>query len=284
MKKRKGKKRRNDQIELTSERLLFSFTEGYIIFVDDSTYIMYPSKSRRNKKLINGDAINCIELGVCSLEDKKLRFEILSPNLPNELDSISIFDKSIQSEDTFNRGIISNGLVENQTADHVSFNKVIFKNVIFNNVLFKYLDLVDVRFENCDLSNMDLSESVLHKVEMVNCKMVGTNMSESALRNVLFDNCNGSYALFRFLDCKQVNFNNSALCNADFYKAKLLKVGFNESNLQQTGMSGAKLKGIDLSSCKIDGLGVAVDDLSGCIVSPEQVISFSNLLGLIIKR
>jgi len=41
--------------------------------------------------------------------------------------------------------------------------------------------------------------------------------------------------------------------------------------------------GIDLSSCKIDGLGVAVDDLNGCIVSAEQVISFSNLLGLIIK-
>ena len=99
----------------------------------------------------------------------------------------------------------------------------------------------------------------------------------------LFDNCNGSYALFRFLDCKQVNFNNSLLCNADFYKAKLLKVGFNDSNLQQTGMSGAKLKGVDLSSCKIDGLGVTVDDLDGCIVSPEQVISFSNLLGLKIK-
>ncbi|EGW40335.1 hypothetical protein [Desulfosporosinus sp. OT] len=52
---------------------------------------------------------------------KELRVEILSPDLPNELDMLSIFDKSIQSEDVFTAGIISNGLVENQTAEHVSF-------------------------------------------------------------------------------------------------------------------------------------------------------------------
>ena len=221
--------------------------------------------------------------GFYSMEDKKLRSEILSPNLPNKLETLSVSDKIIQSEDSFTMGIISNELVENQTADHVSFKKVLFKNVTFNKVSFRYMDLIDVRFENCDLSNMDLSESVLHKVEMVNCKMVGTNMSESALRNVLVENCNGSYALFRYLDCKQVNFMNSILCSADFYKAKFSKVEFNDSNLQQAGMSGAKLKGIDLSSCKSDGLGIAVDDLDGCIVSPEQAISFSKLLGLIIK-
>lgn len=36
-----------------------------------------------------------------------------------------------------------------------------------------------------------------------------------------------------FSGLQQVNFNNSSLCNADFYKAKFLKVGFNDSNLQQ---------------------------------------------------
>ncbi|AET69858.1 putative low-complexity protein [Desulfosporosinus orientis DSM 765] len=217
------------------------------------------------------------------MEDRKSSLEIISPNLPKELDMLSIFDKCILSEDSFTRGIISNGLCKDQNADHVSFNKVLFKNVKFDNVSFKCLDLVDVRFENCDLSNVNFSESVIHKAEMINCKMVGMNMSDSALRNVLFDECDGSYALFRFLDCKQVNFNNCSLCSADFYKAKFSKVAFHNSNLQQTGMSGACLKGIDLSSCKIDGLGVAIDDLDGCIVSPEQVISFSKLLGLIIK-
>lgn len=36
--------------------------------------------------------------------------------------------------------------------------------------------------------------------------------------------------------------------------------------------------------CELEGLGVTVDDLDRCIVCPEQVISFSNLLGLIIKN
>jgi len=71
-------------------------------------------------KLINGNAINSIDLGGCSMEDKKLRLEIISPNLPDALDILSIFDQTIQSEDSFDMGIIGNGLVENQTADHVS--------------------------------------------------------------------------------------------------------------------------------------------------------------------
>jgi len=58
------------------------------------------------------------------MEDKKSSLEIISPNLPKELDMLSIFNKCILSEDSFTMGIISNGLCENQNADHVSFNKV----------------------------------------------------------------------------------------------------------------------------------------------------------------
>ncbi|HWQ43554.1 MAG TPA: pentapeptide repeat-containing protein, partial [Desulfosporosinus sp.] len=98
------------------------------------------------------------------MEDKNLRLKIVPPELPKELERLSL-DKMIQPEDSFTCGIISNCLIENQIAEHASFKQMIFKNVTFIEVSFKYLDLTDVRFENCDLSNMDLSESVLHRVE-----------------------------------------------------------------------------------------------------------------------
>ena len=107
---------------------------------------------------------------------------------------------------------------------------------------FQYADLTDVIFEDCNLSNVDLSFSAIHKVEMKNCKAVGINVSEATLRNVLFDNCNGKYGLFSFSDLKHVNFKDSFLCNGDFHEAKFLKVGFLNSNLQETRMTGAKLK------------------------------------------
>jgi len=39
------------------------------------------------------------------MEDKKSSLEIISPNIPKELDMLSIFDKCILSEDSFTRGL-----------------------------------------------------------------------------------------------------------------------------------------------------------------------------------
>ena len=47
--------------------------------------------------------------------------------------------------------------------------------------------------------------------------------------------------------------------------------------------SGTNLKGIDLTSCEIDGIGARIEDLNGVIVSPEQAISLSGLMGIVVK-
>ncbi|WP_197470757.1 pentapeptide repeat-containing protein [Anaerosporomusa subterranea] len=123
----------------------------------------------------------------------------------------------------------------------------------------------------------------MHQVEIKNCKILGINLLGATLRNVLFDNCYGDYATFRNVNCKQVKFHNSSLANADFYKSTLLHVHFSNSSLDQIQLSGTKLAGIDLSSCEFRQIGVTIEDVQGCIVSPQQAVGFSKLFGLIIK-
>jgi len=210
--------------------------------------------------------------------------KILSPNIPKELPHLIVSNKKICNEDYFEMGIISGCIIEDQVAQHVFFEKIIFENVIFQQVDFSGLELTDVIFEKCDLSNVDFNEAIMHRVKMKDCKILGINLLGATLRNVLFDNCYGDYATFRNANCKQVKFHNSSLANADFYTSTLLNVCFSNSSLDQIQLSGTKLAGIDLSSCAFRQISVTMEDVQGCIISPQQAVGFSKLFGLIVNE
>src|SRR5699024_1280236 len=95
--------------------------------------------------------------------------KVKQPMLPPHLD-----------EKTFNvpqDHIISNCIIESCTITNDDVERLIFEQVIFNNVVFEEInwpraELTDVQFINCDLSNADFSESILHRVEFIDCKML----------------------------------------------------------------------------------------------------------------
>lgn len=223
------------------------------------------------------------EWEVSQIKKLQTHMKIVSPDIPQELAELTFPDRRICNEDYFELGIVSNCIIENQTADHVFFDKVIFKNVIFKEIDFSRVELTNVVFQNCDLSNVNFDEGIVHQVELNNCKILGINLLGTTLRNVLFDNCCGDYATFRNVNCKQVKFDNSSLAKADFYESTLRDVYFSHSNLDQMQLSGTKLTGIDLSSCEFSQLGVNIEDVKGCIVSPQQAVGFSKLFGLIVN-
>lgn len=177
------------------------------------------------------------------------------PKLAPSLETIQFPNDKIQDEDIFAEGTVYDTVIKNKTAEHVSFKNLEFKNVIFDTVSFRYLDVTDVRFVNCDLSN----------------------------RNVLFDSCHGKYANFRFSNFGKVCFVNSIFNNSDFSECDFSNMDFENTDLQQAQMSGTKLKGIDFSSSNIEGIGVRLEDLAGAIVSPLQAVAISRKLGLVIK-
>lgn len=112
---------------------------------------------------------------------------------------------------------------------------------------------------------------------------MGINLSEGTLNNVTFDNCMARYSICTLLRCKNVLFKECTFTSTDFYKSQFTNVEFLNSELIEAQMHETSLKGIDLTSCSIDGIGLNIEDLKGCIVGPEQLMCFANLLGVILK-
>ena len=216
------------------------------------------------------------------MKDKKNDFSIEKPKLPIDLEGIESIGQ-LEDESYISSGVIGGYIIENQVADAVTFNEVIFKNSAFIGSSLNYAELTDVRFEHCDLSNVDFRNSIIHRVEFINCKVMGINLSESTLRNVRFNQCSGDYGFFSFADCKAVKFQDCELCYSDFQDCNFNKVGFYNTDLTQCQMSGTKLKDIDFTSCNVDGIGARIDNLRGAIFSPVQAVSLSKLMGIIIR-
>ncbi len=63
--------------------------------------------------------------------------------------------------------------------ERLCVEKTVFRNVVFIDVSFRHIELTDVIFEKCDLSNADFSGAVIHRTSVKQSKMVGMNLAES---------------------------------------------------------------------------------------------------------
>jgi len=70
---------------------------------------------------------------------------------------------------------------------------------------------------------------------------------------------------------------------SSFKMIKWKKIVFNNCNLEETEIYKMSLEKLDLSSCNISKIMVSVNDLKGLIVSVDQALSLSLLLGIKIK-
>jgi len=206
--------------------------------------------------------------------------KVKQPMLPPHLD-----------EKTFNvpqDHIISNCIIESCTITNDDVERLIFEQVIFNNVVFEEInwpraELTDVQFINCDLSNADFSESILHRVEFIDCKMLGIILADATFGNVLFKNGHANLSSFGFSKMKQVIFDSCALEQTDFYECEFNKVGFDACHLNEANFANTSLTGVDLSNSFFERLQITLDGLKGCTVTNEQAVGFAKALGLRVK-
>lgn len=217
-------------------------------------------------------------------EKKAEKPKILPPKIPLQLEKIDLSQEQLENDFIYSLGSICDCTLGNGSAEHGTFEKMTMRNVNFENSSLPFLELTDVVFENCNLSNGIFSGAVIHRVVFRNCKMIGMNLSDSTLRNVLFENCNGNYAFFRFSNLGQVRFQNCQLQNADFASSHFSQIDFDDSNLVLAQMSGTKLRGVDFSAADIEGLGCSTEDLVGAIIAPYQAVSLAKKMGLVIKE
>lgn len=210
--------------------------------------------------------------------------KIEKPKIPAYLEPYTLSDYEWGDEQIITDSIFQDSEIINQTAFKVCFDRVKFVNVNFRGTSLRKTEFTDVVFDNCDLSNIDFGESVFHRVTFHQCKLLGMDFSEATLRNTVFEKCYADYAVLRFVSAKQVKFVSSSFAKADFFKMTISNLLFDETKLDQAQFSQTKLNGIDLSNCEFDSLGASLEDLQGCIISPEQASVFAGLFGLVVKR
>ncbi|MGN7455943.1 pentapeptide repeat-containing protein [Paenibacillus pasadenensis] len=215
------------------------------------------------------------------MSETRKRLKLEAPRLPAELERLSL-PARLGTRDAFEHGLVEGERLEELDADKVVFDGVVFRGVTFDSAKLRSLELTDVLFDRCDLSNADLSRAVVHRAQFRSCKLVGADLSEAMLRNVLVEDCQLDYANLRAADLKGVVFADSSLNRADFCMAKLAKTEFHRCKLDGA-LLGTPLRGIDLSDSEFTGLSCNPDDLRGCIISREQAFIFAALFGMVLK-
>ena len=148
----------------------------------------------------------------------------------------------------------------------------IYQNIQLTKVSLKHLDLIDVTFDKCDLSNQNFDHQYLNRVQFKNCKLTGTSFIETNLKDVLFDHCQGRYSNLSSSQLFNVMFDHCDLQEASFYDANFKKIQFNETNLIQSELASLHHKGLDLSTC-----------LKGLIINDFQAVDLIGILGVKVK-
>lgn len=112
---------------------------------------------------------------------------------------------------------------------------------------------------------------------------MGVDFSAATLANVSFENCMANFSNFVEARLKQVLFIQTTIQSTNYYNCEFNKIKFDDCELNKGDFYQTSLKGIDLSTCTYEILNVTPESLDGCIVSADQAIGFSKLLGLHVK-
>src|SRR6476620_2483556 len=110
------------------------------------------------------------------------KLKIQQPKIPSSLTPLDFNDR----EDSYiNMAIISDCSISQEEIEKLIFEEVVFKNVTFLDGSFRFIQLTDVIFDRCDLSNVDFTDGIIHRVEFRDSKLLGLNLADATLRNVL---------------------------------------------------------------------------------------------------
>src|SRR6478735_6495827 len=115
---------------------------------------------------------------------KKIKIEL--PKIPVHLEKINFQDIYYEEDPQLLNGAVIDTEIHDERLDRAVFSKVIFKNVTFLNADFNKIDMMDVIFENCNLSNSRLCEGIVHRVAFKDCKLLGIDLSNANFGNVSF--------------------------------------------------------------------------------------------------
>lgn len=170
-----------------------------------------------------------------------------------------------------------------ETARSLEFYNCIFENCRFIKNDTEKLAFVDVRFDQCDLSNLNMNGAVFQRVEMVHCRAVGLSLTNTLANHLSIHDCNCRYLNINASDWHLATIENTDCTNASIQECKLKSVQFIRCNLNCSDFCHTRLNGMDFTTDELEGVTVASDELRGAIVTPVQACELAKMLGVVIR-
>jgi uncharacterized protein YjbI with pentapeptide repeats len=156
----------------------------------------------------------------------------------------------------------------------------ILRSVTLSDPKAQHLRIRDTHIENADLANIDLTGSLLERVEIVSTRLTGAKCNEIQLKSVLFQECKLDLAMLRMAKLEHCVFENCNLTEADFYESDLSGAIFSKCDLSRADISHASLTGADVRDCRIDGMRGTPASATGLVISPDQAPLLITLFGV----
>lgn len=166
---------------------------------------------------------------------------------------------------------------------HYSIQSCSFVNCSFAaGCRFKKSQFCDVKFVNCDLSNVDWSECGFCRVQFIGCKLMGANLQGGTFTHVSFKDNQARYLIMAAGKLNHVGFLSSNFQGAALDNCRFQKVFFDLCDLTEAEFYQTPLGGIDLRSSTILNIRLSGSELRKAVVNPFQAMELARLLGLVI--
>lgn len=210
----------------------------------------------------------------------------MKPSLPEALVAEDLLETSRRAAadgDEAAGFLFEGGALQNFQERRLEFSGCSFVRCRFEEISVRWLSFTDCVFDGCDFSNAGLRNAALRRVEIRSSRAVGTDISDAWLAHALFTGCRMDYAGYGKSKLESVRFEDCDLKETSFSGCLLKSAEFDRCDLSAAELLGTPLKGVDFRTCRIDGIRLAGGELYGAVVSPEQAVELSKLLGIVVK-
>jgi uncharacterized protein YjbI with pentapeptide repeats len=159
-----------------------------------------------------------------------------------------------------------------------------FVDCTLSETSFRGSHLSECRFERCDVSLADFTDTVFQGVVFESCRLTGNHfdtLKTGALGIMAtFDACDLSYCSFRKMDLTACRFTNCITTDAEFVQCELAGVSFDGTDLNRCTFHGNNLMTADLRGARNYVISPFGNRVTGMRVALPEALSLLSELSV----
>jgi uncharacterized protein YjbI with pentapeptide repeats len=150
-----------------------------------------------------------------------------------------------------------------------------FKNCDFPEVNWIDAHLIDVTFDECNLSGIKLRGAGFSRVSFKNSKIAGLDFSQirKLTASISFQECRLLYCLFGSMKLKRLQMTKCGIIGCQFENCDLSDAVFSGSDLTESTFTTCNLKGADFREATNYMLDVRNNALAGARFSASEALA-----------